>query len=100
MKRIKNIIIAIAVVSLLGSSCKDSLDLAPVSSLSNESYWKTPDQFNAFVTGIHSRFRSHTGNFQRLGELRADIFGLDPGTTASFTGEATQGLERMWLHTL
>ena len=100
MKNIKNIIVAIGVVTLLGSSCKNSLDLAPVSSLSNESYWQTPDQFNAFVTGIHSRFRSHTGNFQRLGEMRSDIFGLDPGTTASFTGEATQGLERMWLHTL
>jgi len=100
MKKIKNIIIALGVVTLLGSSCKDSLDLAPVSSLSNESYWKTPDQFNAFVTGIHSRFRSHTGNFQLLGEMRSDIFGLDPGATATFTGEATQGLERMWLHTL
>ncbi|PST82059.1 SusD family outer membrane lipoprotein NanU [Pedobacter yulinensis] len=82
------------------SSCKNSLELTPVSNLSDDSYWKTPDQYDAFVSGVHSRLRSHSGNFMFLGELRADIYGNDPGTTASFTGEASQGLERMWQHSL
>ena len=82
------------------TSCSKKLELVPVSNLSNDSYWQTPDQFDAFITGLHSRFRSHNGNFLYLGELRSDIYGTEPGSTASFTGEATQGIERMWQHTL
>jgi len=99
-KNIKNILIIIGMSTILFNSCKDDLNLTPISSLSDASYWKTADQFDAFINGVHTRFRGHNSNFQYLGELRSDIFGTDPGTTASFTGEATQGLERMWLHTL
>jgi hypothetical protein len=72
------------------------LNLAPVSSLSDESFWKTPDQFDAFVSGIHQSFRSSTYSFELLGEVRADVFGTDPGSSSSFTGEATQGVEKLW----
>lgn len=100
----KTIIIKIALLAGLGmaglTSCNKQLDLAPISSISDDNYWKTPDQFDAFVTALHTRFRSHIGNFLYLGELRAGNFGNDPGTTASFTGEASQGLERMWMHNL
>lgn len=96
----KNFIILLGLFAMLGSACTKSLDLAPISSLSNESFWQTSDQFDAFVSGVHSRFRSDVTSFQYLGELRSDIFGLDPRATASFTGEATQGVERAWLHTL
>lgn len=85
---------------LLAGSCTKNLDLAPVSSISDASYWKTPGQFDAFVTGVHSRFRSNTTQFQYLGEMRADIFGTDPGSSSAFTGEATQGVERLWLNNL
>ena len=37
---------------------------------------------------------------QILGEMRADIFGTDPGSSSAFTGEATQGAERTWLNTM
>lgn len=97
MKR--NIIIALAGL-LLFSSCSKKLDLTPVSSVSDASYWKTPDQVDAFVTGIHARFRNDNGNFLFLGEMRSDIFGLEPGASGSFTTEATQGLEVMWLQKL
>ncbi len=98
----KNIIILIALgFSLVGlPSCNKNLDLAPISSISDANYWKTADQFDAFVNGVHSSFRGHERAFVHLGELRADAFGNDPGTTGSFTGEAPQGLERMWLQTL
>lgn len=100
----KKNIIKIALVTCLGiagmTSCNKNLDLNPVSSISDDNYWKTPEQFDAFVTALHTRFRSHESNFMYLGELRAGNFGNDPGTTASFTGEASQGVERMWTHNL
>ncbi|WP_316821839.1 SusD family outer membrane lipoprotein NanU [Pedobacter gandavensis] len=95
----KNIIAAALLVMSLGA-CKKSLELNPISNLSDDNFWKTTDQYDAFVSAVHNKFRVHNNNFMLLGELRADIYGTDPGTTASFTGEAPQGLERMWLQTL
>jgi len=101
MKKIfRNLLALVGLFGLIFTGCKKDLDLSPVSTLSDASYWQTPDQFDAFVSGIYTRFRGHNSNFQYLGELRSDIFGTDPGSTATFTGEATQGLERMWLQTL
>jgi len=101
MKKIfRNLFVIISFSGLIFTGCKNELDLSPVSSLSDASYWQTADQFDAFVNGVYSRFRGHNSSFQYLGELRSDIFGTDPGSTSSFTGEATQGLERMWLQTL
>ncbi|MBD0287030.1 MAG: SusD family outer membrane lipoprotein NanU [Flavisolibacter sp.] len=85
---------------LLFSACSKKLDLAPVSSITDANFWQTPEQVDAFVTGIHARFRSHTSAFQSLGEMRADIFGTDPGSSSTFTGEATQGAERLWMNNL
>lgn len=100
MKKINKIIIAgLGFLMVLGS-CGKKLDLAPVSSISDANFWQTPDQVDAFVSGIHARFRSHTFAFQVLGEMRADIFGTDPGSSSVFTGEATQGMERLWGNTL
>ena len=82
------------------SSCTKQLDLTPVSSISDANYWKTPDQFDAFVTGIHSQFRNNNSSFEYLGEMRADVFGTDPGSSSTFTGEATQGVERLWTQNL
>ncbi|MCB0709576.1 MAG: SusD family outer membrane lipoprotein NanU [Chitinophagaceae bacterium] len=98
-KIIINIFISIVAIMLI-SSCKKQLDLAPISSISDANYWQSPDQFDAFVSGLESRFRSHNAAFQALGELRSDIFGTEPGNASAFTGEATQGLERMWLQTI
>lgn len=82
------------------SSCRKELNLAPVSSITDANYFKTASQFDAFMAGIHSNFRSSAATFQTLGEMRADIFGTDPGSGAVFTGEATQGLEHLWQETL
>ncbi len=82
------------------SSCSKKLDLSPVSSISDNNYWQTPEQVDAFVSGIHIAFRNNTSAFQYLGEMRADIFGTDPGSSSAFTGEATQGVERTWNNTL
>jgi starch-binding outer membrane protein, SusD/RagB family len=98
-KSIIQLLFGLGVMVML-NSCSKKLDLSPVSSISDGNYWKTPDQFDAFVSGIHARFRSHNSSFQALGELRSDIYGTEPGNAGTFTGEATQGLERLWQQTL
>ncbi len=85
---------------LVLSSCSNKLDLTPESSISNNSYWKTPDQFNSFVAGLHISFRSHTMAFELLGELRTQVFGTEPGSGSAFSGEAPQGVEHLWNNTL
>lgn len=100
MKR--NIVILIVAIwaMLLPMGCADELNLAPISSISDASYWKTPDQFDSFVTGLHARFRTHNTSFQTLGEMRADMFGTDPGSSSAFTGEAPESYERLWTQNL
>ncbi len=100
MYKIFRLTFAIASMALVLGSCRKQLDLAPISSISDANFWKTSEQFDAFVSGIHARFRSHTFNFQALGELRADIFGTEPGSAGTFSGEATQGVERFWQQNL
>jgi len=100
MKKIIKYLFACLTAFLLLSSCKKQLNLSPISSISDASYWKTADQFDAFVSGLHSRFRSHVISIQQLGELRSDIFGTEPGSSSTFTGEATQGVERFWMQNL
>jgi len=97
--KINLISIAIGMLILI-SSCSKQLDLAPISSVGEGNFWKTPEQVDAFVNGVHTRFRSHVQRFLFLGELRADIQGTDPGTSTAFTGESTAGNERMWNNTL
>ena len=43
-------------VSLLTFNRCTSLDMEPVSSISDANYWKSSDQFKAFNTGLHSCF--------------------------------------------
>jgi hypothetical protein len=98
----KNIIVIISGLALMMAinSCSKKLDLTPISTISDASFWKTPDQVDAFVTGINTAFRSNTGAFQYLGEMRSDVFGTDPGSNSVFTGEATQGVEKLWTNNL
>ncbi|HSV11168.1 MAG TPA: SusD family outer membrane lipoprotein NanU [Hanamia sp.] len=98
----KKIILILSALGLMLAinSCSKKLDLAPVSSISDANFWQTPDQVDAFVAGIHTAFRNNVGAFESLGEMRADIFGTDPGSSSAFTGEATQGLEKLWTNNL
>ena len=100
MKKNITVILSGFCLLLFVSACSKKLDLAPVSSISDANFWETPEQVDVFVTGVHARFRTHTAAFQTLGEMRADIFGTDPGSSSAFTGEATQGTERLWTNNL
>ncbi len=100
MKKLVSYILLSAGIITFAGSCSKQLDLTPVSSITDGNFWNSSEQFDAFVSGIHARFRSHTSSFQALGELRSDIFGTEPGSAGTFSGEATQGLERFWQQTL
>lgn len=93
MKKI--FLIFMAAASLLTFTQCDSLDMEPVSSISDVNYWKSPDHFKAFNTGMHSLLRERSYNIFVLGEPRADIYGDIP-----FGGEATQGAERFPYNTI
>jgi hypothetical protein len=71
MKKIFKITFLGIAIGLGMTACNTSLDLAPISSISDANYWKTADQFDAFVSGVHSRLRSHNANIQALGEMRS-----------------------------
>ena len=95
MKRFK-IYMIIGIMLMVGSGCeKLSLDLAPESSVADGNFWKSPEQFESFIAGLHSRLRTYEMNFMVMGELRSDVFGDTP-----FSGEATQGWERFWFNTI
>ncbi len=77
------------------SGCDNiSLDLEPSSTVTNASFWKTPEHFETFITGVHSRLRTHSFTLEQLGEFRADIHGEQ-----SFTG-TTIVYDRLHLNTL
>ncbi|GAC1312096.1 MAG: SusD family outer membrane lipoprotein NanU [Mucilaginibacter sp.] len=87
-------------ILVLVSSCRKDLSLAPVSSITDVNFFQNASQFDAFMAGIHNNFRNSSQAFEILGEERADVFGTDPGSGSAFTGEATQGQERLWQENL
>lgn len=95
MKKLKYIAIVGVMLTIFSGCEKLSLDLAPESSVADGNYWKSPEQFESFIAGVHARLRTYELNFMVLGELRADVFGDTP-----FSGEATQGWERFWFNTI
>jgi hypothetical protein len=50
MKKIFKITFLGIAIGLGMTACNTSLDLAPISSISDANYWKTADQFDAFVS--------------------------------------------------
>lgn len=80
--------------ALLLAGC-DALDLEPESSISDNNYWRNPDQYQAAYVGALSWFRGYQSYYFTLGELRANHFNGAP-----FGGEATQNMENLWNNTL
>lgn len=85
--------ISVAFIFMTGCE-KLSLDLKPVSSVTEANYWTTAEHFDIFMTGIHSRLRTHLMNIEIMGEFRSDVYGEQ-----SFTGSSTT-YERYTLNTL
>lgn len=91
MKKIFKYIVA----GCLAVSMTSCLDLEPVSSITDANFWKDEAQYTAFNTGLHGLLRERAYTIFELGEPRADIYNSLP-----FTGEASQGVERMIDNTL
>lgn len=92
----KTIIYLLMGASLMSLTNCDSLDVEPVSSITDNNYWKSEAHFTAFNQGIHALFRERSYDFFRLGEVRCNIY----GGTDSFGGEAAQGNSLMPLNAL
>lgn len=83
MKRINLYIILASLWALSGCT---SLDMAPTSSITDANYWKSPDQFSAFIDGMHKQLRDRAYDLFVLGEERSDMFGGE-----AYGGESSNG---------
>lgn len=79
--KLKNIfIISVAALSLTGC-----LDQEPVSSITDNKYWKDKAQFSAFNVGLQGLFREKGFLFLEWGEFRTNLYAGTP-----FSGEAVK----------
>ena len=78
MKR--NIIILAFFSVLINFSCKKQLELAPVSQISNASFWKTESDAQGAMNGMYTILRSESiNNLYIWGEARSDAMGENAG---------------------
>lgn len=96
MKKISFSILLAVLMSMATSCSQMELDLSPDSSITDGNFWKSAEQWESFVTGVHSRMRTHTFNFFVLGSMRADEF----GDSSPIGGGSTNNRERLWLNTI
>lgn len=80
--------IPILILSVL-CSC-DALDLYPVDNWSLNNYWKTEEQAERFIRGLHYRLQSRMETIVLMGELRA---GTLSGESVTSIGEAAYSIE-------
>jgi hypothetical protein len=73
MKRIR-IYICWALLTVLGSSCQDALDLAPQDYFGDGNFWQNESQVSNFMVGLHKQFRDNQFQFLRLGEMRGGMY--------------------------
>lgn len=65
-----------AVLIVISTGCEEYLDVKPVSSITSSSFWNTPDDCDAYLTGIYNSTRTRL-NTTLFGEDRGDSF--EPG---------------------
>jgi predicted RNA-binding protein associated with RNAse of E/G family len=51
------------------------LDVNPISTITNASFWKTEDDVNGALNGMYVQFRNVTESIHLLGEARSEVFG-------------------------
>lgn len=74
MKKIINILIAIAYISLF-NACDDMLDVKPKSSITVASMWENSDDAWGALYGAYNQFRSaYGGNYYNWGEWRTNFY--------------------------
>lgn len=66
-------------------SCSDTLELAPISQISNSSFWRTESDAVGALNGVYARFRNATANnLYFWGEARSEIMGPSLAGTSGF----------------
>lgn len=73
MKKFKYIFY-LAVLAMVATSCKKTLDLAPEDYYGDGNFWKNEGQVTNFMVGLHKQFRDNQFMFVRLGEMRGGGF--------------------------
>lgn len=82
----KKIFIAFAglLSALIPVSCTEDLTLAPVSQITNASFWQSREDAEGALNGMYVRMRTQANNLFVWGEGRSEIwvqnFGFDPST--------------------
>ncbi len=72
---------------LLWASACEVLDLKPVSEISQENFWQTPDDAAAAVTAIYDGLQSGLIWTSVWGEVRADVFSRTQGNVVAALSE-------------
>lgn len=75
MKKLHKILIYMSLAVVLAVSCTDDLDLAPISQISNSSFWKAESDATGGLYGMYARFRSLEQDLYYLGEMRSQTLG-------------------------
>jgi len=75
MKNIKYLSVLFSVFILMIWSCTSDLELAPVSQISNASFWKTENDAVGALYGMYGRLRDQGQNLYYWGEMRSQTTG-------------------------
>lgn len=64
----------VALFSLIATSCRKTLELAPEDYYGDGNFWQNESQVTNFMVGLHKQFRDNRFMFLRLGEMRGGGF--------------------------
>lgn len=96
MKQFKYLITAAFVIMLYGVSCTKKLDeVVPQDAVSKDQALKDPNAARTLYHGMYGLFRSYTGTFYQLGEMRSDIW-----TDGLFTESVEAGFQNQYRHNI
>lgn len=80
MRKYITISVIATAIAVLSSSCKSELNLAPVSEISNASFWKTESDAQGAVNGMYTILRGQAvDNLFIWGEARSETMGQNAG---------------------
>jgi starch-binding outer membrane protein, SusD/RagB family len=87
------------ICAILATGCKKILDAPPVSSITNESYWKAEGDVTGYMTGINADFRTLL-NTTLYFEDRSDVFipGLEGPTSTAWAQNLTPINAPNWIN--
>ncbi len=96
MKQFKYLITAALIITICGLSCTKKLDeVVPQDAVSKDQALKDPNAARTLYHGVYGLFRSYTGTFYQLGEMRGDIW-----TDGLFTESVDGGFQNLYRHNI